>query len=137
MLSERPALAYLLVLIGVIGHASSEFVAVLSGVAGPEASVWRYMLGSVGLLVAALAMGGTRDLITPLKEDGWRLLWLSLIGVTGAYLAFHWALDFASVVQVATLVTTIPIFVGLSNLVISGSVMAEVLWPQPAAGRKE
>lgn len=44
---------------------------------------------------------------------------LSLIGVTGAYLAFHWALDFASVIQVATLVTTIPIFIGLANLWIN------------------
>ena len=35
------------------------------------------------------------------------------------YLLFHWALDFASIVQVGTLVTTIPIFVGLSNLVIN------------------
>jgi drug/metabolite transporter (DMT)-like permease len=118
-MSNRSNLAYLVVFVGVCGHASSEFFAVLSGVAGPEASVWRYLIGSAGLLVAALSMKGTRDLITPLREDGGRLLWLSLVGVSLAYLAFHWSLDFATIVQVGTLVTTIPIFVGLVNLVIN------------------
>jgi drug/metabolite transporter (DMT)-like permease len=116
---NRSGLAYLIVLAGVAGHASSEFFAVLSGVAGPEASVWRYLIGSAGLLAAALSRKSTRDLITPLKEEGWRLLWLSVVGVSFAYLAFHWALDFATALQVATLVTTIPIFVGLANLVIN------------------
>jgi drug/metabolite transporter (DMT)-like permease len=32
------------------------------------------------------------------------------------YLLFHWSLDFATIPQVATMVTTIPIFVGLANL---------------------
>jgi drug/metabolite transporter (DMT)-like permease len=116
---HRSDLAYLIVLAGVAGHASSEFFAVLSGVAGPEVSVCRYLIGSAGLLAAALSRKSTRDLITPLMEDGWRLLWLSVVGVSFAYLAFHWALDFATAVQVATLVTTIPIFVGLANLVIN------------------
>ena len=33
-------IAYLAVLLGVIGHASSEFVSVLCGISGPELSVW-------------------------------------------------------------------------------------------------
>lgn len=115
----NPTLAYLVVLVGVFGHASSEFFAVLSGVKGPEASVWRYVLGSAGLIVIALATPRTRDLWTPFKEDWRRLVPLSLVGMSGAYLAFHWALDFASIVQVGTLVTTIPIFVGLTNLVVN------------------
>jgi len=41
---------------------------------------------------------------------------LSVMGVTSGYLLFHWSLDFATVPQVATIVTTIPIFVGLTNL---------------------
>ncbi|MDP6680954.1 MAG: DMT family transporter, partial [Pelagibacteraceae bacterium] len=40
----------------------------------------------------------------------------SLFGVASAYLFFHWSLDYATVPQVATVVTTIPIFVGLINL---------------------
>ena len=51
---------------------------------------------------------------------------LSLVGVSATYLAFHWALDFASVIQVATLVTTIPIFVGLSNLILNGTPLSTV-----------
>ena len=97
-----PTLAYFAVFIGVTGHASSEFFAVLSGVAGPEVSVWRYVLGGAGLLVVALSRKATRDLLTPLRQDGLRLLLLSLGGVSVPYLAFHWALDYASVVQVGT-----------------------------------
>ena len=45
-------LAYLAVFLGVCGHASSEFFSVLSGVKGPELSVWRFLLGGFGLIVA-------------------------------------------------------------------------------------
>ena len=45
------SVAYLAVLMGVTGHASSEFVSVLSGVAGPELSVWRFLLGGFGLVI--------------------------------------------------------------------------------------
>ena len=108
--------AYLAVFIGVTGHASSEFFAVLSGISGPEVSVWRYLIGGAGLVLWALCRADSRDLITPLREEGWGLVVLSLVGVSLAYLAFHWALDYASVIQVATFVTTIPIWVGLINL---------------------
>jgi drug/metabolite transporter (DMT)-like permease len=112
--------------IGVCGHASSEFFAVFSGVSGPEVSVWRYMIGAAGLLVWALATPASRDLLGPLRTAPMRFVLLSLAGVTGAYLAFHWALDFASVVQVATIVTTIPIFVGIANLAINGTAISTV-----------
>ncbi len=112
-------LAYLAVFVGVLGHSSSEFVSVLSGITGPELSVWRFVLGGAGLVVLALIFPDSRDLVDPLKNHGTRLVALSLLGVTIAYLLFHWSLDFASVVQVATLVTTIPVFVGLSNLLIN------------------
>ncbi len=108
--------AYLAVLLGVTGHASSEFVAVLSGVAGPELSVWRFLLGGFGLIILALIFPASRNLWEPFKSDGVQLVWLSIIGVSLGYLLFHWSLDFASVPQVATMVTTIPIFVGLINL---------------------
>ena len=110
-------LAYLAVFVGVLGHASSEFFAVLSGISGPEVSVWRYLFGGAGLIAVALVLEGPRRLLEPLSSHAWPLIGTSLIGVSGAYLAFHWALDFASVIQVATLTTTIPIFVGLANLV--------------------
>ncbi|MCB9946530.1 MAG: DMT family transporter [Rhodospirillaceae bacterium] len=116
---DRARLAYLAVFLGVCGHASSEFFAVLSGVRGPEVSVWRYTIGSIGLIAAALIWPKSRDLWTPLKAHFPRLLWLSVVGFTLAYLAFHWSLDFATAVQVGTLVTTIPIFVGVANLVIN------------------
>ncbi|WP_306005021.1 DMT family transporter [Aquicoccus porphyridii] len=112
--------AYPAVLIGVAGHASSEFFAKLGGVAGPETSVWRYLLGGFGLILWALMDRNSRDLITPLREEGLRLVGLSLMGVTVTYLFFHWALDYATVIQVATVTTTIPIFVGLANWVVNG-----------------
>ncbi|MDQ7785716.1 MAG: DMT family transporter [Desulfomonilaceae bacterium] len=112
-------IAYGAVFLGVCGHASSEFVAVASGVKGPELSVWRFVLGGSGLVALALVLPASRDLITPLRTDGLSLVWLSVLGVTLAYLLFHWSLDFATVPQVAIMVTTIPIFVGLANLWIN------------------
>lgn len=119
MTVDRATLAYGAVLIGVCGHASSEFFSILSGVAGPEASVWRYTIGSAGLLLAALLWPKSRDLLTPMRAHPLRILWLSIVGFTLAYLAFHWSLDFATAIQVGTLVTTIPLFVGFANLVIN------------------
>lgn len=120
MTSIPPRWAYLAVFIGVCGHASSEFFAVITGITGPEVSVWRYLIGGAGLVLWALLQPGTRDLVTPLRVEGWRLLGLSVVGVSLAYLAFHWALDYASVIQVATFVTTMPIWVGLINRWITG-----------------
>ena len=115
-----PALiAYLMVFVGVLGHGSSEFFAVLSGVKGAEVSVWRYVLGAAGLLLIAVVFSGVEKLIAPLREMGWKIWALPFFGVSLPYLAFHWALDFASIVQVGTVVTTIPIFVGLCNLLIN------------------
>ncbi len=116
---KHSGVAYLAVFLGVVGHASSEFVAKLSSVAGPELSVWRFFLGGLGLVVLALILPGSRDLTQPFKTHGARLVGLSAMGVTIGYLLFHWSLDFASVPQVATMVTTIPITVGLANLWIN------------------
>jgi len=110
------SIAYLAVFLGVCGHASSEFFSVLSGIKGPELSVWRFLLGGVGLIVLALIFPNSRNLLEPFREYGLRLIGLSLMGVSLGYLLFHWSLDFATVPQVATMVTTIPIFVGLANL---------------------
>lgn len=112
--------AYPAVMIGVAGHASSEFFAKLSGVTGPEASVWRYLLGGFGLILWALWDRDSRDLITPLRREGLNITWLSVMGVTITYLFFHWALDYATVIQVATVTTTIPIFVALANWIVNG-----------------
>ncbi|MGH1419128.1 MAG: DMT family transporter [Hyphomicrobiaceae bacterium] len=116
--------AYLAVFIAVCGHASSEFVAVLTGVAGPELSVWRYLLGGFGLVVAAIAVSGFKAFADVVQHGGLGLLGVSVYGVAGAYLAFHWALDFASPVQIAILVTTIPIWVGLANWKINGQALS-------------
>jgi len=114
-------LAYLAVFIGVCGHASSEFVARIisnnSVINGPEISVWRFALGGLGLVIVALIIPSSRDLVTPLRRDGFALAAFSVFGVSIAYLFFHWSLDYATVPQVATVVTTAPIFVGLINMV--------------------
>ena len=118
--------AYVAAFVGVLGHASSEFVAVLTGISGPEVSVWRYLLGGFGLVVWALLRADSRDMITPLREEGGRLVLLSIFGVSLTYLAFHWALDYATVIQVATVVTTIPIFVAFANRVVNGVAVTPV-----------
>ena len=114
---RHSGVAYAAVLTGVCGHASTEFFAVLSGVAGPELSVWRFVLG--GLVLLASLFPASRDLLAPLKLEFWRIVGLSVLGVTVSYLLFHWSLDFATVPQVATAVTTIPIFVALTDALVN------------------
>lgn len=117
--NKYASIAYLAVFMGVLGHASSEFVSVLCGVGGPELSVWRFLLGGLGLIVTALILPYSRDLLEPFKTHGIRLLLLSFFGVSIMYLLFHWSIDFATVPQVATMVTIMPIFIGLANLKIN------------------
>lgn len=112
-------IAYLAVFVGVLGHASTEFFAVLSGIGGPELSVWRFVLGGAGLVGIALVFPDSRDLVAPLRTHGMRIIAVSLFGITGGYLVFHWSLDFASVPQVATIVTAAPMFVGIANYVVN------------------
>lgn len=108
-------LAYAAIMLGVFGHATSEFVAVQTGLTGPEQSVWRFMLGGIGLVLVALVMADSRDLLTPLRERPVAIVLLSVFGMAPAQLLFHWSLDFASVTQIATLVTITPILVVILN----------------------
>ena len=115
--------AYLACLIGVFGHASSEFVAKVADTPGPEFSVWRFLIGGACLVIVSFFWPGARDLITPLRQDGLRILLLSCLGMALGQLIFHWALDFASVVQVATIVTGIPIAVVVVDRLVNGTAM--------------
>lgn len=114
-----PWLAYLAVFIAVWGHATTEFFSVLTDVSGPELSVLRFSLGSIGLVLICLCFKDSRNLFEPLRSKPIPVIGLSLLGIAIGYLFFHWALDFASVPQVATIVTTIPIFVAIANLLIN------------------
>ncbi len=125
---NKPGIAYLAVFIGVLGHATSEFVAVLSGVSGPEVSSWRFLLGGIGLLLISTAVSGPNVILRIWRAEWKLLLPLSLVGVTLAYLLFHWSLDYATVIQVATLTTTIPIFVGISNQILNRQPITAVKW---------
>lgn len=120
-MTGRAWVAYLACFIGVCGHASSEFVAKLAATPGPEFTVWRFMLGGACLVVITQFWPGARDLITPLRENGLRIALLSCLGMATGQLFFHWALDFASVVQVATMVTAMPIFVVIVDRVVNGT----------------
>ncbi len=125
--------AYGAVFLGVMGHASSEFVAVVSGISGPEVSVWRFLIGGAGLIIVSLLVPGARDLITPLRESFWSILGLSLTGICIGYLLFHWSLDFATVPQVATTVTAAPIYVALINLWRNREPITTAKWVTGAA----
>ncbi|QIE56991.1 DMT family transporter [Pikeienuella piscinae] len=119
-----PRMAYLLCLVGVCGHASSEFVAKLADTPGPEFTVWRFMIGGAGLLVMTRFWPGNHDLVGPLRREGLRITLLSCLGMALGQLIFHWALDFTSVVQVATIVTAIPIFFVIFDRLINGAPLA-------------
>jgi len=114
-------LAYAAAFLGVCGHASSEFVVKLTGLGGPEVSVWRFMIGGAALLLVALITPSARDLLTPLRRDFWPIVSLSIFGMTAGQFLFHWALDYASVEEVATLVTTMPILVVFVAKLVDGT----------------
>jgi len=111
--------AYLSTFMGVFGHATSEFFSVLSGLKGPEVSVWRYLVGGASLLIVALSLKSSRNLIQPIKEQPIQVLALSIFGMSFTQLFFHWSLDYASVIQVATIVTMMPIFVVIADGIIN------------------
>jgi drug/metabolite transporter (DMT)-like permease len=102
-------LAYFSAFLGVCGHASSEFFVKLSGISGVEVSVWRFGIGGLALLLLCLSIPSSRNLIMPLKKDPLPIVFLSVFGMAFGQFLFHWALDFATVVQVATMVTIMPI----------------------------
>lgn len=116
----KPWMAYTLCFIGVCGHASSEFVAKVAQTPGPEFSVWRFMIGGACLLLLTQLWPGQRDLIGPLRRDGIRIVLLSCLGMAAGQLIFHWSLDFADVVQVATMVTAMPLFVVFVDRLLNG-----------------
>ena len=113
--------AYLAAFLGVCGHASSEFFVKLSGISGIEVSVWRFGLGGFALLVLSLINPSSRNLLLPLKIEFMPIALLSIIGMAFGQFMFHWALDFASVVQVATMVTIMPILVVIISRVVEGT----------------
>ena len=102
-------LAYISALLGVCGHASSEFFVKLSGISGVEVSVWRFGLGGLALLFLCIFIPNSRNLIEPLRKSPFPIILLSIFGMAFGQFLFHWALDFATVVQVATMVTIMPI----------------------------
>ncbi len=111
--------AYVATFFGVFGHATSEFFSKLSGIGGPELSVWRYIVGALSLLIVALCSKKSRDLLKPVKEKPLLVIPLSVFGMAFSQLIFHWSLDFASIVQVATIVTMMPIGVMLVDRLIN------------------
>ena len=114
-------LAYLAAFLGVCGHASSEFFVKLSGISGVEVSVWRFGLGGLALLILCMINPSSRNLINPLRESPYPIVILSVFGMAFGQFLFHWALDFASVVQVATMVTVMPIGVVFVARIIEGT----------------
>ena len=117
-------LAYLAAFLGVFGHATSEFFAVLSGLKGAEVSVWRFIIGGTALFVVAMLKSDTRNLLQPVIEKPLAVITLAVFGMSMAQLVFHWSLDYASVVQVATIVTTMPILVVVVERIINKTLIS-------------
>ena len=117
----RVIFAYFAAFLGVCGHASSEFFVRLAGISGVEVSVWRFGIGGLALLILAIANPSSRDLLSPFMRDPIPIVCLSILGMAFGQFLFHWALDFASVVQVATMITIMPIGVVFVARIIEGT----------------
>lgn len=123
--------AYVAVFLGVFGNATSEFFSKLSGIKGPELSVWRYLLGAVSLVIVSLSSKTSRNLLQPVRENPIRVITLAIFGMTLAQFIFHISLDYATVIQVATIVTTMPILVVVVDAVVN---KAKVPAPKVVSG---
>ena len=73
------------------------------------------------MLVFALVQKESRNLLRPVFKKPFLVIPLAVFGMSMAQLVFHWSLDFASVVQVATIVTTMPILVVVVDRIINKS----------------
>ena len=113
--------AYSAAFLGVFGHATSEFFSVFSGLKGPEISVWRFIIGGAALLLVALIQKESRNLLRPVFEKPFLVIPLAVFEMSMAQLVFHWSLNFAFVVQVATIVTTMLILVLVVDRIINKS----------------
>ncbi len=116
-------IAYFSAFLGMCGHASSEFFVKLSGVSGIEVTVWRFGIGALALIILSLIDPKSRNLIEPLKTSLFPIVMLSVLGMSLGQFLFHWALDFASVVQVATMITIMPIVVVFVSKFVEGSII--------------
>ena len=72
-------------------------------------------------MLVALIKKKSRNLLQPTFEKPFLVIPLAVFGMSMAQLVFHWSLDFASVVQVATIVTTMPILVVVVDRIINKS----------------
>ncbi len=72
-------------------------------------------------MILCLINPTSRNLINLLKKIPYPIVILSVLGMAYGQFLFHWALDFASVVHVATMVTIIPIGVVFVARVIEGT----------------
>jgi len=79
------------------------------------------MLGGAALLLVAMLHRPSRNLLEPLRENLLPILLLSLLGMALAQFVFHLSLDYASAVQVATMVTIMPIVVVFVARVVEGT----------------
>ena len=75
-------------------------------------------------MVVALIQKESRSLLQPVSEKPFLVIPLAVFGMSMAQLVFHWSLDFASVVQVATIVTTMPILVVVVDRIINKSLVS-------------
>ena len=72
-------------------------------------------------MVVALIQIESRNLLHAFFEKPFLVFPLSVFGISMTQLVFHWSLDFASLVQVATIVTTMPILVLVVDRIINKS----------------
>ena len=73
------------------------------------------------MLVVALVQKESCNLLQPLFEKPFLVIPLAVFGMSMAQLFFHWYLEFGSVVQVPTIVTTMPILVVVVDRIINKS----------------
>lgn len=74
----------------------SQFVQREGGISAFDLSLLRFGIGGIVLGISAFIRIGKKDMINIIKQDGWRIALLGLIGTTGLSLFYHRSLMLTS-----------------------------------------
>jgi len=95
----------------------SQFVQREGGISAFDLSLLRFGIGGIVLGISAFIRIGKKDMIDIIKQDGWRIALLGLIGTTGLSLFYHRSLMLTSSMIGGAIFSINPAFVAMLFLI--------------------
>ncbi len=96
----------------------SQFVQREGGISAFDLSLLRFGIGGIVLGISAFIRIGKKDMIDIIKQDGWRIALLGLIGTTGLSLFYHRSLMLTSSMIGGAIFSINPAIVAMLFLIV-------------------